>query len=149
MCPSIIDKFLYCPNHYESLSLLFFKSFYKIKKNKILKYCKPKIIKFVDYNKHSNIENWSSEQLLLYSPFKNSKNSQLGTNVTWHGAYCQFQSENFQTKFVFNYKMSYSTTKEIDDSTYSKSKTSHLTNIWNDNIDDHMNDSYRTHYKHN
>jgi hypothetical protein len=39
--------------------------------------------------------------------------------------------------------MSYSNTKEIGDSTYSESKTEHLTNIWNDNIDDHMNDSHR------
>jgi hypothetical protein len=143
MCPSIIDKYLNCPIHYESLSSLEFCSFYNTKKNKISKYCKPKIIRFVNYNKHTNIENWSSEQLLPYSPFKNSKNSQLGINVTWHNVYCQLQSENFQTKFVFNYKMPYSNTKEIDDSTYSKSKTSHLTNIWNDNIDDHMNDSHR------
>jgi hypothetical protein len=38
--------------------------------------------------------------------------------------------------------MSYSITQEIEDSTYSKSKTSHLTNIWNDSIDNHMNDSH-------
>jgi hypothetical protein len=38
--------------------------------------------------------------------------------------------------------MSYSNTKEIDDSTYSKLKTLQLTNIWNDIIDDHMNDSH-------
>jgi hypothetical protein len=48
----------------------------------------------------------------------------------------------FKKKIVFNYKMSYSNTKEIDDSTYSKLKTLQLTNIWNDIIDDHMNDSH-------
>jgi len=28
-------------------------------------------------------------ELLLYSPFKNSKNTWFGLNVTWHDAYCQ------------------------------------------------------------
>ncbi len=38
--------------------------------------------------------------------------------------------------------MSYSNTKEINDSIYSKLRTLHLTDIWNDNIDYHMNDSH-------
>jgi hypothetical protein len=41
----------------------------------------------VNYNKHTNIENWSRKQLLLYSPFINSKNLQFGSIVTWHDAY--------------------------------------------------------------
>jgi hypothetical protein len=69
-----------------------------MKKNQILKCDKHKIIKFVSYNKHTYIENWFNEQLLLYSPiFGNSKKSQFGTNVTWHDTYCQLQVEVFQT----------------------------------------------------
>jgi hypothetical protein len=36
--------------------------------------------------------------------------------------------------------MSYSNTKETNYSIYSKLKILHLTDIWNDNIDYHMND---------
>jgi hypothetical protein len=43
MCPSIIDKYLNCPNHYEPLSLLEFFSFYTIKKNKIWNIANPKL----------------------------------------------------------------------------------------------------------
>jgi hypothetical protein len=60
-----------------------------MRNKKISKCCKQKIIKFVNYNKHKDIENWSREQLLLYSPLKNSENSLLGTHVTWHDAYCE------------------------------------------------------------
>ncbi len=62
------------------------------------------------------------KQVLLYSPFRNSKNLQLGTNVTWHDAYCQQHDEIFKIKFIFNYQMSYPDTKEMDDSIDSKSK---------------------------
>jgi hypothetical protein len=96
MCPLIICKYLNHPNHCESLSLSFLFSFYNIKNNKISKCCKPKIIKIVNYNKHTNIEFSSKEQPLLYSPFKFSKRLQLRINVTWHDAYCQLQGENFQ-----------------------------------------------------
>jgi len=47
-----------------------------MKNNKLSKCRKQKIIRFVNYNKHKDIENWSRE-LLLYSPFKNSENSLL------------------------------------------------------------------------
>ncbi len=49
MCSLIIDKNINHPNQYESLSLTEFGSFYNIKKNS--KHCKPKIIRFVNYNK--------------------------------------------------------------------------------------------------
>jgi hypothetical protein len=84
---SIINKYINCPNHYKSLSLSNFGSFYSIKKIKISKCCKPKIITFKNNNKHTNIEIWS-KKLLLYSPFWNSKKSQVGTNVTLHDIYC-------------------------------------------------------------
>jgi hypothetical protein len=35
--------------------------------------------------------------------------------------------------------MSYSNTKEMNDSIYSKSKPLHLVNIWNDNINNEVN----------
>ncbi len=38
--------------------------------------------------------------------------------------------------------MSYSNTKEINDSIYSKLKTLNLTDIWHDNLDYHTNDSH-------
>jgi hypothetical protein len=82
MCSSIIDKYINCPNQYEYLSLAKFSSFYDIKKNNISKHRKPKIIRFVNYNKYKDIENWSREQFLLYSPFRTLDNSSLGTNVT-------------------------------------------------------------------
>ncbi len=83
----IIDKYFnYCPSHYELLSLINFSSFYSIKK-KTSKHHTPKIIKFVNYNRYEGIENWLREQILLCTPFRNSKNSQLGISVTWHDAF--------------------------------------------------------------
>jgi hypothetical protein len=60
LCLSIIDKYINDLNQYESLSLAKFSSFYNIKK-KISKCCKPNIIRFVNYNKYKNIENWSKK----------------------------------------------------------------------------------------
>jgi hypothetical protein len=77
MCSSIINKYINHRNQYESLSLAEFSL-----KNKISKHHKPKIIRFANSNKHKDIANWPRKQLLLYSPFQNSKNSQLGINVT-------------------------------------------------------------------
>jgi hypothetical protein len=107
ICSSIIDKYINCFSQYESLSLAEFSFFYNIKKNKISKYCKPKIIRFVNYNKYKDIENWLREQVLLYSPFLNLKNSQLETNVTEHDAYCQQPDEISKIKSIFNYQMPY------------------------------------------
>jgi len=39
--------------------------------------------------KNKDIKNWLKEQVLLYSPFQNFKNSQLGTNVTCPDVYSQ------------------------------------------------------------
>jgi hypothetical protein len=52
MCSSIIDKYINHHSQYESLSLKkpgFLYNFYKKKK---FKNCKPKIIRFVNYNKY-------------------------------------------------------------------------------------------------
>jgi hypothetical protein len=73
ICSLVIDKYINRPNQYESLSLTKFIDLYKIKK-KISKHPKPKIIRFVNYNKCKDIENWLIEQVLLYSPFRTSKN---------------------------------------------------------------------------
>jgi hypothetical protein len=51
MCSSIIDKYINRPYQYESLALTIF--FYNIKKNS--KHGKPKIIRFVNYNKYKDI----------------------------------------------------------------------------------------------
>ncbi len=82
------------------------------------------------------------EQVLLYSPFQNFKNSQLGTNVTRHEAYCQQHDENFKIKSIFNYQMPYPKYKKIDDSIYSKSKPLSSTNILIDDTYNEINDSH-------
>jgi len=79
--------------------------------------------------------------LILYSPFRISKNLQLGTNVTWHDAYYQQHDEFLKIESIFNYQMPYRNTKKMTDSIYSKSKPLHLINIWNDNINNEANDS--------
>jgi hypothetical protein len=56
MCSSIIDKYINCPSQYELLSLVKFIFFYNSKK-KNSKHHKPKIIRFVNYNKYKDIEN--------------------------------------------------------------------------------------------
>ncbi len=56
MCSEIIDKYINRHSQYESLSLVEFSFFYNIKK-KISTHRKPKIIRFVNYNKYKDIEN--------------------------------------------------------------------------------------------
>jgi hypothetical protein len=65
----------------------------------------------------------------LYSPFQNSENSQLGTNVTWHDAYCQQHDEISKIKFIFNYEMPYLNVGEMVDLIDSKLKPLHSINI--------------------
>jgi len=69
MCSLIIDNNINPFNQYESLSLAKFISFYNIKK-KDFKHYKPKIIKFINYNKYKNIENWLKKQIYCIHHFK-------------------------------------------------------------------------------
>jgi hypothetical protein len=69
MCSLIIEKYINHPNQYESLSLVKFSFFYNIRK-KISKHCKPKIIRFINYNEYKYIEKWSKEQFYYIHHFK-------------------------------------------------------------------------------
>ncbi len=82
--------------------------------------------------------------ILLYSQFETSKSSQFGTNVTWHDAYCQQHDEISKIKFIFNYQMPNPNIEKMNDSIYSQSKPLHLVNIWNDDINNEVNDSCPT-----
>ncbi len=81
------------------------------------------------------------ENNFYYIHHLNFRNLQLGANVTWHDAYCPQHDEISKMKFIFYYQMPYRNTKEINDSIYSKSKPLHLVNIWNDDINNKVNDS--------
>jgi len=95
-----------------------------------------KIIRFINYNKHKDIKNWSREQLLLYSSFKKFDSSLLGTHVTWHDAYCQVKENISTIRSKFNYNMQNKHTNEKNDDKNFKSNSSHPQNIWNDDIGD-------------
>jgi CTP synthase (UTP-ammonia lyase) len=124
-----VHQFLNQQNIYESLTLWEFSSYYNIKNSKLSKFCKQKIIRFVNYNKRKDIENWSREQVLLYSPFKKFDSSLLGTNVTWHDAYCQVKENISTIRSKFNYNMQNKHTNEKNDDMNLKSKSSHPQNI--------------------
>jgi hypothetical protein len=141
LCASIIDKYLNQQNIYEYLSFGEFASYYNMKDNKLSKCRKQKTIRFVNYNKQKIIENWSREQLLLYSPFKNSENSLLGTHVTWDDAYCGIYIYIFRIRSEFNYNIQTKHTNEKYDVTNLHLNFSHLQNIWNDDIDDDIGDT--------
>ncbi len=66
---------------------------------------------------------------------------QLGINVIWYYVYCQQRDEISKIKSIFNYQMPYPNTKEMNDSIYSKSKPLQIVNIWNEDIDNEINDS--------
>lgn len=80
ICSFIVDKYINHLNHYESLSLSkgFFNNLNFLKK---IKFHKPKINGFVNYNTYKFMENWLNKEHLSYSPIRNSKHSQLGTSV--------------------------------------------------------------------
>jgi hypothetical protein len=67
------------------------------------------------YNKHKDIKIWSRKQLHLYSPFKNSERSLLGTHVTWHDAYCQAKENISTIRSKFNCNMQNKHTNEEND----------------------------------
>jgi hypothetical protein len=90
----------------------------------------------VNYNKHKDIKNWSKKYLLLYSPFKNSKNSLLGTLVAWHDVYCEVKENIYIIRSKFNYNMQNKHTNEEYDVMNLKSNYSHPQNIGNDDIGD-------------
>jgi hypothetical protein len=76
MCSSIINKYINHLNQYKSLSLVEFSFFYNIKKNS--KHCKPKINRFVNYNKYKDIENWLQEQFYCIHHFEIQQIPNLG-----------------------------------------------------------------------
>jgi hypothetical protein len=69
------------------------------------------------------------------------KNSQFGTNVTWHDAYCQQHDDISKIKYIFNYQMSYPNMKEMDDSINLESKSLRSINIWTNDVDNEINNS--------
>jgi hypothetical protein len=73
---------------------------------------KQTIIRFVNYNKHKDIKNWSRKQLFLYSPFNCFESWLLGTHVTWHDAYCQVKENISTIRSKFNYNMQNKHTNE-------------------------------------
>jgi len=72
MCSSIIEKYINRINQYELLSLTEFSSFYNIKK-KISKHCKPKIIRFVNYNKYKKLKISLENNFYYIHHFENQK----------------------------------------------------------------------------
>ncbi len=137
MCASIIDKYLNQQNIYEYFIIRRICLLSQHEKQQIIKMLQTKIIRFVNYNKHKDIENWSRKQLLLYSPFKSFEHSLVGTHVSWHDAYYEIK-ENIsiiRSKFNCNMQINKHTNEEYDVMNL-QSNSSHLQNIWNDDIGD-------------
>jgi hypothetical protein len=60
----------------------------------------------------------------------------------WHDVCCQQHNEIKNIKSIFNYQTLYPNIEKMNDSIYSKSKPwLHLVNVWNDDIDNEVNDS--------
>ncbi len=70
----------------------------------------------------------------MYSPFTNSKNSLLGTHVTWHDAYCEVKENISIIRSKFNYNMQNKHTYQKYGAMNWQLNSSHLQNIWNDDI---------------
>jgi len=70
LCASIIDKYLNWQNIYEYLSLGKFVAYYNIKTKKLSKCPKQRIIRFVNHNKHKDMENWSKKNFFYIHDFK-------------------------------------------------------------------------------
>jgi len=64
------------------------------------------IIRYVNYNKHRDLENNYREQLLLFHPFTTSKESQLGKHKSWHDAYlaCENSINHVCSKFILKFQ---------------------------------------------
>ncbi len=60
--------------------------------------------------------------------------------MTWWDKYCQQHDGILKIKYIFQQQSIRSKYKKMNDSINSKSKASHATNIWNDNMDNEIND---------
>ena len=65
---------------------------------------KPNVIRFVNYRKHVDYENYCRENLLLYVPFENNEHSLKQCHSTWQVAYT-FNEQTIQmneAKFTYD-----------------------------------------------
>ncbi len=60
--------------------------------------------------------------------------------MTWCDKYCQQHDGILKIKYIFQLQNTRSKYQKMNDSINSKSKASHPTNIWNDNINNEIND---------
>ena len=142
MCSSIIDKYLDRSKDYDALSLFEFVSYYNIKNKKMSKRLKPQTIQYINFNKHKDPENWAREQLLLFSPFRHSKSSQLGSFCTWQDAYLEKIDEISKMNSCFLYKMPNNKMTEEDDWTNLDEKSSNPLNLSNEDIYNYPNSKF-------
>ncbi len=63
------------------------------------------IIRYVNYNKHRDLENYYQEQLLLFHPFITLEESQFGNHESWHDAYNTYESliNDVCLKFIYKF----------------------------------------------
>jgi hypothetical protein len=137
MCSSIIDKYFDWPKDLDSPSLSKFVSYYNMRNKKLIKCIKPQIICYVNYNKYKDPQNWSREQLLLFSPFRNSEAFQLGANITWQDAFNEKSYEISQVQSSFQFKMPKKTTTEEDDWTDLDEESLNRSNLRKDDVQDY------------
>ena len=104
MCKSLIDYYLKCPQSISDICLVEFVSNYRKDGSKPQAKTKPKVICFINFNKHLDIENHCREQLLLYMPFIVSEETLKQKFLTWQDAYA-YNEKNIvinRAKFCYN-----------------------------------------------
>ena len=87
LCLSIVDYYLQRPSPIRHTYLVEFISHYKINGVPISKRKKPSVIHFFKYNKHSDYENYCKENLFLYAPFNENKETLKHNFSTWEATY--------------------------------------------------------------
>ncbi|XP_059077054.1 uncharacterized protein LOC131876217 [Cryptomeria japonica] len=126
ICNSLIDYYIKRPQAIAHICLAEFVSKYNKKGNKINAKTKPNVIRFINFNKHTDLENHCREQLLLYVPFIINEHT-LKQNVnTWEDAYLLHEKtiQRNRTKFTYNINATWGDTeKAIHEINYEDNNT--------------------------
>lgn len=66
---------------------------------------KSKVLRFIQYKKHNDYENYCRERILLYVPFGGNENTLKHNLPTWKDAYLLHENTARQNESKFTYNI--------------------------------------------
>ncbi|XP_059070801.1 uncharacterized protein LOC131860407 [Cryptomeria japonica] len=103
ICKSLMHYYIQRPPTITAICLAEFVATYNKDGTKIKQKAKPNIIRFINYNKHIDIENYCREKLVLYVPFTLNETTLKDNFLSWESAYTHHEKTILKNcaKFTF------------------------------------------------